>query len=187
MPCHQSLQSKLADCDTVAIISLFDKGRLIMCGRELQLSRYRLQLNHPSHHALKVTATNQSAHPTKPALKRSFREGRPPLAVEGITDLTSLVLPAQTSLRSNFTRAPHELHCESIESLSCHPERRAKPAVEPEGRCIASGSKEHYQRLAVAKGELYRSPRSCSVTPRTAPRFDSARAPLRMTRVGAMK
>ena len=100
---------------------------------------------------------------------------------------TSLVPLAQTSLRSNFTCAPHELHCESIESLSCHPERRAKPAVEPEGRCIASGSKEHYQRLALAKGELYRFPRSCSVTPRTAPRFDSACAPLRMTRVGAIR
>jgi len=37
----------------------------------------------------------------------------------------------------------------------------------------------------LAKGELYRFPRSCSVTPRTAPRFDSACAPLRMTRVGA--
>ena len=88
---------------------------------------------------------------------------------------------------SNFTRVSHELHCESIKSLSCHPERRAKPAVEPEGRCIASGSKEHYQRLALAKGELYRFPRSCSVTPRTAPRFDSACAPLRMTRVGAIR
>ena len=87
---------------------------------------------------------------------------------------------------SNLTRVPHELHRESIESLSCHPERRAKPAVEPEGRCIASGSKEHYQRLALAKGELYLFPRSCSVTPRTAPRFDSACAPLRMTRVGAL-
>ena len=91
--------------------------------------------------------------------------------MEGITYLTSLVRNIKFTARAS--------------SLSCHPERRAKPAVEPEGRCIASGSKEHYQRLALAKGELYRFPRSCSVAPRTAPRFDSACAPLRMTRVGA--
>ena len=106
---------------------------------------------------------------------------------EGAYPFVSTLAKPKLHCESNFTRVPHELHCESIESLSCHPERRAKPAVEPEGRCIASGYKEHYQRLALAKGELYRSPRSCSVTPRTAPRFDSASAPLRMTRVGAIR
>ena len=30
----QSLRRKLADCDTVAILSPLDKGRLNMCGRE---------------------------------------------------------------------------------------------------------------------------------------------------------
>ena len=50
---------------------------------------------------------------------------------------------------------------------SCHPERRAKPAVEPVGRCVASGSTRGKDDI------LARDP---------APQFDFAYATLRMTR-----
>ena len=141
--------------------------------RAASLTVAAIKPKHPSYHALKVTATNQSAHPTKPPLINGMGRGTAFGGGRDNTYLTSLVRNINFTARAS--------------SLSCHPERRAKPAVEPEGRCIASGSKEHYQRLALAKGELYRFPRSCSVTPRTAPRFDSACAPLRMTRVGAIR